>query len=429
MRLLFVSNYFPPEVNAPATRLVEHARQWTADGHAVEVLTSNPNFPEGEIYAGYTNRFGHGVVDGIKVTRVPMYVAENKGTLKRTLSYLSFGLSALLRSGQLQQKPDLVVATSPQFFCALGGYALARVHRVPFVLEVRDLWPESIVAVGAVQRGRVIEAFEALERYLYRHADHIVVVTDAFKEAIMAKGIAGDKISVVKNGADLTFYGTPLDPDRLAELRKEFGFEGKFVAAYMGTLGMAHRADVLLEAAQRCPDPDVLFVVMGAGAERAALEAKQRALGLPNFRLLDKQPKHLMPYLLALSDVNVVHLRDMPLFGTVIPSKIFEAMAMGRPVVIGVRGESQKIVEDGDVGLAIPPEDPEALVEAVVRLKSSPELYARLSTNGPAYVRQHYDRKTLARRYWDVLAEVWQRSRPPRRPAPPASSPSDRSLS
>ena len=409
MRLLFVSNYFPPEVNAPATRLGEHARQWAADGHAVEVLTSNPNFPEGEIYAGYDNRFRQDDVEGVAVTRVPMYVAENKGTLRRTLSYVSFMASAVWQSRRLRARPDVVVGTSPQFFCALGAYAIARRLGVPFVLEVRDLWPESIVAVGAVRRGAAIRLFEALARFLYRHADHLVVVTDAFAREVVALGAPAERVSVLKNGADLDVYGAPLDAARLAALRAELGVDGRFVAAYMGTIGMAHRADVMLDAAALCPD--VLFLVIGTGAERAALNARAEALSLPNFRLVGKQPKERMPYLLALADVSVVHLRDTPLFETVIPSKMFEAMATGRPVVLGVRGEAQAIVEASGAGVAVPPEDAAALAAAVRRLRDDPAEYARLSAAGPPFVRAHFDRRVLARRYWQILTDINARHR------------------
>jgi len=180
MRLLFVSNYFPPEVNAPATRTYEHARQWVADGHTVEILTAVPNFPEGEVYEGYENRFGQETMDGIEVTRVPMYVAENSGLVHRSLSYLSFMLAAVAYCGRLRRTPDLVAATSPQFFCAVAGWLISRLYRTPFVMEVRDLWPESIVAVGAIMdRNLIIRTLERLEHFLYRQAARIVVVTDA----------------------------------------------------------------------------------------------------------------------------------------------------------------------------------------------------------------------------------------------------------
>ncbi len=407
MHLLFVSNYYPPEVTPPATRLYEHARTWVADGGSVEVLVSNPNFPEGRIYSGFRNRFGQTREENISVTRVPMYVAENKGTLKRTLSYISFGAAAALWGKRVKQKPDVIAATSPQFFCALGGYALARRLGVPFVLEVRDLWPDSILAVGALRDSAAIRAFKRVERFLYENSDHIVVVTHAFKDHIVGKGIPPSKISIVKNGADLdAFEADRPDPAAAQALMRAEGMEGKFVAAYIGTIGMAHRADILLEAARRCPDPDIVFAVMGTGAEREALATRAAELGLSNFRLLDKQPRAVAQAFLAAADVSVVHLRDTPVFRTVLPSKLFDAMMLKKPIVLGVQGEARELVEESGGGLCIPSEDADALVAAVQKLKNDPALYQKLGDDGHRYVRAHHDRKDLARDYWRILTDV-----------------------
>lgn len=405
MHILFLSNYFPPEVNAPATRLYEHARQWVADGHTVDVLTSVPNFPEGEVYEGYENRLTKEERDDIRVTRVPMYVSPNKGILRRTLSYVSFMISACWYARRLPT-PDALVATSPQFFAALAGYFVAWWKNVPFVLEIRDLWPESVVAVGAMTRNLVIRFFEWVERLLYRKADHIVVVTKAFKEAIAEKGIARNKISVIKNGIDVARWEGPLDEEYLAELQRKHDLQNRFVASYIGTLGMAHRADVLLEAARHCDDPDIVFMVVGTGAKRGELEARQAELQCSNFRLVDKVPKETVPYLLALSDASVVHLRDIPLFETVVPSKMFEAMATHTPIILGVRGEARTIVKNAEAGIPIPPEDPEALVEAARRLKENPELRAEMAENAYEHVRAFYDRESLAREYAALLERV-----------------------
>ena len=406
MKILFVSNYFPPEVNAPATRLIEHARQWIKEGHQVEVLTSVPNFPEGRVYDGYKNQFSFDDREGVRVARVPMYVTKNEGTIKRTFSYISFMLSACWYARKLSSKPDIVIATSPQFFCAIGGYFIAKLKRAPFVLEIRDLWPESIVAVGAVERNAIIKIFERIELFLYRKSDHIVVVTNAFKRFIIKKGIAPEKISVIKNGADLTAWSEPLDEDKLANLKEKLGLNGKFVVSYVGTIGMAHRADVLLEAAQQCDDPDITFVVIGSGAERLKLEERAAELNLPNFKLLDRVSKSEVRYIMALTDVSIVHLRASPLFKTVIPSKIFEAMATRTPIVLGVEGESKEIVEEAGAGLTIEPENVDELVEAVKRLKMDPILYAKIQDDGQNHVQSFYDRSVLAKKYLEEVRYV-----------------------
>jgi glycosyltransferase involved in cell wall biosynthesis len=262
-----------------------------------------------------------------------------------------------------------------------------------------------------MDRNLVVRFFEWVERKLYETADHIVVVTDAFKDEIAEKGIARDKISVIKNGIETDWWERSLDEERLAALRREHELQGRFVASYIGTIGMAHRADVLLEAARRCEDPNIVFMVVGTGAKRDELEARQAEFQLDNFRLVDKVPKKTVPYLLALSDASVVHLRDDPLFETVIPSKMFEAMITRTPIVLGVRGEARSIVEGAEAGLFIPPEDPDALVEAVRRLKENPDLHETLSENAHDHVQSHYDRTVLARRYATLLAEVVGESR------------------
>ena len=411
MRVLFVSPNYPPEVNAPATRLHEHARRWAATGGQVDVLTDVPNYPEGVVYPGYENAYreeAERVGDGrIRVHRVPMYLAENKGALKRTLSYVSFMVSAAYFSRRIRERPDVVVGTSPQFFCALAGFWIARRLGVPFVMEVRDLWPESIIAVGAMERNAAIRAFERLETYLYRKSDHVVVVTDAFKRHVMARGVPAERISVVKNGADLDRLSQPLDPDTLEEVGQSSRFAGRFVASYAGTTGMAHGAGVLLDAAERTQnEPDLLWSIIGTGAEREALEARAGEMALPNFSLIEKQPKERIFHYLHHTDVAVVHLRDLPLFRTVLPSKLFEAMAFGKPIVLGVEGEAAELIQESGAGLCVPPEDPDALAEAVLRLKRDPDLYARLAENGRRYVAQHFDRADIALRYWRLLHRV-----------------------
>ena len=405
MRIQFVSNYYPPEVNAPASRLSEHVKVWQSDGISVQVVTSVPNFPEGKVYEGYHNTYTQEKANGVEVFRVPMYVTANKGTLKRTFSFISFMISAWWYGRKLQ-KPDLVVATSPQFFAAFAGYFLSRRFKVPFILEIRDLWPESIVAVGAVKRNAIIRFFEKLELFLYKKADHIVALTNAFKVFIQKKGIDPQKISVIKNGADLDQWSQPIDEEKLNALKQKLGLNGKFVASYIGTIGMAHKTDTLLEAARLSTDPDIVFMIIGTGAEREKIQKLKDKYGLTNFVLGEKVSKEDVRYILEITDVSIVHLKKSDLFKTVIPSKIFEAMACRRPIVIGVEGEAKAIIDDSQSGIAIEPENAEELANAVERLKSDPNLYKKMAMAGYEYVTSHYDRKKLAKRYVNVFKEV-----------------------
>lgn len=406
MRVLFVTHNFPPEVNALARRTYDHARQWVENGGEVEIVTAPPHFPEGAVYPGFRNRLSRETVDGIRVLRVPMLPRENRGAVRRLADYLSFMASAAWHGPRHAGiRPDIVVASSPQFFTALAGYRIARRFRVPFVLEIRDLWPESAVATGVIGRNPVVRLFERVERFLYRNAEHIVVVTESFREHITGLGNPARKITVLKNGVFLERFATR-DAEAESELRTRYGLEGQFVVSYIGTVGAAHGAEVLLEAARLCADPDVTFMVVGAGARRAELEATQERLRLPNFRLVEKQPHERIPHFYHISSASVVHLRNLPLFRTVLPSKLFEAMAAERPILLGVEGESRRLVKEAGAGIAIPPEDPDALVEAVLRLKADPELRREMGARGRKYVQAHHDRRKLARRYWRVLEGV-----------------------
>lgn len=401
MRILFLSDNFPPEGNAPATRLYEHATRWVRAGHDVTVVTCAPNFPEGKLFPGYRNAWRQvETVDGIRVVRVKTYITANEGFLKRTLDYLSFMLMGFLL-GMFERRPDVVVATSPQFFCAIGGWALSVVKRRPFVFELRDLWPASIVAVGAMKKSLTIRLLEKTELFLYRRAKAIVSVTQSFREDLVARGIDREKIHVVINGVDLDRY----EPQaRDAALAEEFGLAGKFVAGYMGTHGMAHALPKVLEAAERLRDrADIAFFFAGSGAERAHVEQIVAERGLSNVRLIPRQPKERMPSLWSLCDLAIVPLRDTPVFATVIPSKIFESMGMGVPILMSLpEGEATDIVRGTRSGVCVPPENPEAMAAEIERLADAPEEMAQLRTLARAAA-PGFSRDVLAKSMLDVL--------------------------
>lgn len=404
MRILFLSHYFPPEVNAPATRTYEHCRQWVKDGHNVTVITCAPNHPQGRVYEGYRNRFyQRETKDGITVIRVWTFVTANEGFFKRTLNYISYMCSAVVVSLFLP-KADVVLSTSPQFFNGLAGYFVGKMRRIPWVLEIRDLWPESIVTVGAIKSQAVIKMLEWIERFAYRNADHIVPVTDSFKVYILGKGIEAGKITVVKNGVDLAQY-RPVDG--ASELAEELGLTGKFIVSYFGTHGMAHHLETILDAARRLNNsPNIVFLMVGDGAERQTLVRMRDTMGLKNVMMLDQQPKSRMPELWALSDVSLVLLKKSDLFKTVIPSKIFESLAMAKPIVLGVEGESADLLRAAQAGLCIEPEDADQLVARVLELSRDTQLRQRLGRNGRRFVMEQFDRIILARKLASVIEMV-----------------------
>jgi len=401
VHILFLSDNFPPEGNAPATRLYEHASRWVRAGHAVTVITCAPNFPEGKLYPGYRNRWRQvEMVDGIRVVRVKTYITANEGLLKRSLDYVSFMLMGGF-FGLLEKRPDVVVATSPQFFCAIGGWALSVAKWRPFVFELRDLWPASIVAVGAMQKTLAIRLLEKLELFLYRRAAAIVSVTESFREDLVSRGIAREKIHVVINGVDLARYA-PRPRD--AELAREFGLEDTFVAGYVGTHGMAHALPKVLEAAEQLRGhPRVAFFFAGSGAQRARVEELVAERGLDNVKLIPRQPKEAMPALWSLCDVAIVPLRDTPVFATVIPSKIFESMGMGVPILMSLpEGEATALVRTTGCGVCVPPENPLAMAQAIAGLADDDARLAQLRAAASAAA-PHFSRDTLAMAMLQVL--------------------------
>lgn len=402
--ILFLTENFPPETNAAATRVHERACYWAQWGHRVTILTSAPNFPEGRLYDGYANAWRRvEEIDGLRVVRVKTFIAANRGTVLRMLDFLSFMISAFV-AGLFERRPDVVAATSPQFFAAVGGWMLGAVRRVPFVFELGDLWPASIIAVGAMRPSLGLRLIEKLELFLYRRAAAVVALTKAFKANLVGRGIAADKIAVVINGVDTWRYG-PRERD--AELLAETGLAGKFVVGYVGTHGMAHALGNVLDAAERLADaPDIAFVLAGGGAERDALEAEARRRGLANVVFLPRQPKARMPAVWSLCNAALVHLKDSPVFEDVIPSKMFEAMAMGLPIVMATpAGEASAILKAEGAGVHVAPENPDALAETLRRLHADPKQLAELAAASLAAAPGH-SREAQARRMMAVLHAV-----------------------
>jgi glycosyltransferase involved in cell wall biosynthesis len=408
VHILFLTDNFPPEVNAPASRTFEHCRQWVKAGHRVTVITCAPNFPKGKVFDGYKNRLWQRErMEGIDVIRVWSYITANEGFSRRVLDYLSFMLSAIV-VGPWVRDVDVIVGTSPQFFTACAAYVVSRLKGVPYVFELRDLWPESIKAVGAMKDSRAIRMLERLELFLYRKSAAVVSVTESFKKVLVRRGIPAEKIHVVTNGVDVSQF-RPRPKDR--ELTARLGLEGKFVAGYIGTHGMAHALETLIEAAERLQDRGFAFIFLGDGARKQALRELAESKGLKNVVFVDSVPKADVARYWSLLDVSVIHLRKTELFTTVIPSKLFECMGMGIPVLHGVEGESADIVRDTGVGIPFPPEDVGALCAALERFRDRPDELAEYRGRCLAAAGK-FDRNFLAAKMLDVLLGVAGRTAP-----------------
>ena len=409
MKILYVSQYFPPEMGAPAARVDELSRYWARDGHEVTVLTGFPNHPTGVVPPEYRKKFRRLVArektGGVKVIRTWLLPFPNRKTYERILNYSSFCFSAAC-TGIFTERPDVVIASSPQLLVGLSGWCVARRKGSRFVLEVRDLWPESLKAVGVGSEASLVyRALARIAGFLYRKADHIVVVTSAFKDHLVQHWrVAPEKISVVENGVEAELFS----PRTESNLRMELCAEGKFVVSYVGTMGNAHGLQTVIEAAERLQSvaPQVLFLLVGEGAEKQQLVSMARSRGLTNLRFVDQQPREKIPAYICASDACLVLLKKSEIFKTVIPSKMLEFMACARPVILGVQGQAQQILENAQAGICIEPENSSALAQAVLRLADNEQLRETLGRNGRRHVLQNFSRRQSATAYIEVLSSL-----------------------
>lgn len=394
MKILFLTDNFVPETNAPATRTYEHCKEWVQQGVDITVITGAPNFPKGKVFKGYKNKlYQKEVIDGIKVIRVWTYISANEGTVKRILDYVSFMISSFIVG--LFIKTDLIIATSPQFFTAISGRWLAFWKGKKWVMEVRDIWPESIKAVGAMKDGYVLKYFEYLEHKMYESAYKIVVVTDSFKNYIVqTHGIDEDKVGVIKNGIICDQF-IPKEKDK--QLLQELNLEDKFIIGYIGTHGMAHALDFILEAASQLTNDKYHFLMVGDGAHKKHLIALKESLGLNNVTMLDNVDKARVRDYISILEIGLVNLKKSDTFKSVIPSKIFELCAMHKPILIGVEGEAKQIVEDYNVGFGFVPED-------YISFNSKLDhMYNRTDSYDFGSLLIDFDRRKLAKRMLDFI--------------------------
>lgn len=396
MKILFLTDNFPPEVNAPATRTYQHCQEWVKLGAEVTVITCFPNFPKGKIFPGYKNKlYQKEEVDGISVIRVWTYVASNSGTLKRILDFLSFGIMSILFG--LFVKTDVIVGTSPQFFTACAARVLHLLKQKPWVFEVRDLWPESIRAVGAISNENILRFLEKLELSLYRSANKIVVVTDAFKKNIISKGINHSKIEIVKNGVILP----KSIPSENLKLREQLKLKDKFVVGYIGTHGLAHKLDFILGSAPYV-NSNIHFLLIGDGAQKESLVKQHKELGLQNLSMLDSIPKEEIFNYIAAIDVALVNLKKSDTFKTVLPSKIFENTALSKPILMGVEGEAKELIEKYDAGLCFVPEDRNDFLKKLSSMHSDSAQYKRFQ-KGCENLTKDFKREKLALNMFNIL--------------------------
>ena len=407
MRIVWLCHYFAPEIGAPQARLLETSRWFLRRGHSVAAVTCFPNHPTGVLTEEDKGRFARrDEIDGVAVHRCWSSVTPNRGIVRKTVSHLSFtvtgcwGLSRAAREG----RPDVVIVSSPTFFSVLTAWWWCLWHRVPYVFEVRDLWPAVFVDLGVLTNRFAIRVLEGLEMFLYRRAAQVVAVTDAFAENIRDRGIGDPAPAVITNGVDAARYG-PRPRD--VELAAAHGLEDAFVVLYLGAHGISHALHKVVAAAERLRDlPDVRFVFVGEGAEKERVREEVAARGLDNVLLVGGVPKDEVARWYSLASVGLVPLRDVPLFHTFIPSKMFELLASGLPVVASVAGEAAEILRRSGGAVVVPPEDDAGIAAAVRALHADPQRREQTADVGRRFVLAHYTREALADRYLDVLQRV-----------------------
>lgn len=403
MRILFFSHYFSPEGNAPASRIYEMCKRWVKYGHDVDVITCAPNVPDGVVYEGYKNKLYQSEnIDGIHVIRVWTYIAANKGTIRRIINYVSYMLSAVLFSLFLKQ-PDVIIATSPQFFCGWAGIIVSKIKRCPVILDIRDIWPESIVAVGALRNKQLLRVLEWLELKMYAAAQYIVTVGKGYKQKLIEKGVQAKNISVIPNGFDGELFYPRQANDKI---RQYYNFNHKFICSYVGTIGMACGLEVVLHAAKLLKDKqrnDIKFLLVGAGAVKDQLLQQALEENLDNIVFVGRQDKCNIPEFLSITDVCLVHLKKTELFKTVLPSKTFEAAAMAKPIILGVEGSAADLVTQAKAGICIEPENAKQLADAIEKLAQNSNLRKTLGQSGRNYVMKHFNCDTLALEYLQII--------------------------
>lgn len=407
MRVLYLSQYFPPEIGATQTRAYEMARGLVAAGHQVTVIGEFPNHPTGVIPPAYRGKLAErSTLDGIDVIRVWVKASPAKSFRTRLAFYLSYMVMAAAAGLTLARgRYDVLVATSPPLFVGGAALALSAVRRIPLVFEVRDLWPESAVQLGELSSPRALAWATRLEEACYRRARRIVAVTEGIRQRLLERGYAPGKVVFIPNGANTDLY-TPRPLDLATRRRLGLAPEA-FLVIFTGLHGLAQGLETVLHAADRLRDhPAVQFLFVGEGPRKADLVQMARRMALPNVHFHDAVPEAELPPLLAAADVGLHTARRLEISSGTLPVKMFSYMASGLPVVMAIEGEAAELVQQAQAGLVVPPEDPDALAEAILTLRGDPALRAVFGQRGRALVEERFSRQALAKQLEHLLLEV-----------------------
>jgi glycosyltransferase involved in cell wall biosynthesis len=404
VKTLVISHYFPPEIGAPQARLGEMSRFWAEAGDDVTVLTGMPNHPTGVIPPEYRKRLlVDESADGYRIVRTWLYATPNNGFVKKILGHLTFMVSSVVLGWRRIGRPDVIVVSSPTFFSIFSAWLLSRVKRTALIVEVRDLWPAIFVELGVLTNRPLINVLERLELAAYHAADHVVVVSEGFRDDLIERGVPAEKVSTITNGADLErFQLVTAAPADRAWLGAD---EDDVLVLYIGAHGISHGLEAVAEACARLDGERVHVAFVGEGAAKPQLVEKVSELGVGHISLHGGVPSERVPALLAAADICLVPLRDVSLFSSFIPSKIFEYLAAGRAVVGSVEGEPANILREAGA-VVVPPEDVDALSAAITELVNDEGRRTAMAADGRKAVAERFDRRVLAERYRDVIAST-----------------------
>lgn len=404
MKMVVICHYFPPEIGAPSARMYEMARHWVDLGNEVHVVTCFPNHPTGIIPDEYKGmKYKHEMMNGIHVHRNYVYATPNKGFVKKTLGHISFMISSVVISMRKIDKPDIIITSSPTFFSIFSGYWYSLWKKAPFVLEIRDLWPAAMIELGVMKEGFITNVLEKMELFFYRKCKILIMVTKSFKDNVVNRGINEDKVYFITNGVNQELF---YPRDKNESLIDKYDLKDKFVISYVGAHGISQNLSTILKVAKALMhEKDIQFLFIGEGAEKDKLREIVSNENITNVKFIDSQPKEMVPEFYNTSDICLIPLKNIELFKTFIPSKMFEIMACGIPIVASLEGEAADILNDSKSALVVGPDNPEEIKQAILELKENKTLYNQLKENGPVYVEENYSRKKLAEKYLDIIED------------------------
>jgi glycosyltransferase involved in cell wall biosynthesis len=405
MKIIVICHYFPPEIGAPSARLYEMAKRWVELGNEVHVVTCFPNHPTGIIpdeYKGMKYKLEN--MDGIHVHRNYVYATQNKGFIKKTLGHISFMFSSVFYSMKKIDKPDVIITSSPTFFSIFSGYWYSLRKKADFILEIRDLWPAAMIELGVMKEGVVTRLLEMMELFFYRKSKKLIMVTQSFKDNVVGRGINEDKVHVITNGfSQELFY----PKEKNQELINKYNLRDKFVISYVGAHGISQNLSTFLEVAKKLrKHKNIEFIFVGEGAEKDKLKQIVREEDLSNVQFIDAQPKDQIPDFYNSSDLCLIPLKNIELFKTFIPSKMFEIMACGVPIIASLEGEAAQILKDSKAAKVVKPDNPDEIATAIEELINNREEYNQMKAHGPEFVEKSYSRNKLAEKYLEVLKEA-----------------------